>query len=531
MSVESMIKRSFSEFATQRAIGKNEYPKLLMKGVKTLAKLDEEFKKDVLEHPGHEDVEKYYFDCMELLDVNRLILTMLVTAGGSGGGVLCPGRLLLVTSARRKGLARSIAVLLKSPVNTSGPGTGKSLICLVLLPTSYIPTAEVTIQPKEIDYVGYSKRRHYIIKEIDFGEILIVTDTKIKIDPNEFYDDSAGVKRLTGQGDSVFASATARNRSYESTFLQQGNKKGSPCPDTESHENVISMLIQAEMKEAKDGLGVVDFKDALKLLHHGQQALDAKDACNHLYHLLSAVRQYHCHKENDLVKRFATIERRETLRAAVKKLRHLLSHESLQLFPDFMQRKSVLHSLGYIDENDTVCIKGRVACEVNTCEELIVTELVFGGLLNNLSPAELAAVLSALVFQEKTNEDELSSDLPQNILDTCELMKEIATKLGATQKSHGLNIDPNEYCDNSLKFGLVHVVYEWAMGVPFSNICELTTVQEGSIVRCITRLDELCREVRSCARVVGNPTLYRKTEEACTAIKRDIVFVASLYVN
>jgi antiviral helicase SKI2 len=29
MSVESMIKRSFSEFATQRALTSNEYPKLL----------------------------------------------------------------------------------------------------------------------------------------------------------------------------------------------------------------------------------------------------------------------------------------------------------------------------------------------------------------------------------------------------------------------------------------------------------------------------------------------------------------------
>jgi len=151
--------------------------------------------------------------------------------------------------------------------------------------------------------------------------------------------------------------------------------------------------------------------------------------------------------------------------------------------------------------------------------------------LNSLTPTELAACLSALVFQEKNNEDDLSSDLPQNILDTCEVMRDIATKLGVVQNDHGLNVDPHEYCESSLKFGLVHVVYEWAMGVPFSNICELTTVQEGSIVRCITRLDELCREVRNCARVVGNPTLYKKTEEASASVKRDIVFVASLYIN
>merc|ERR1719223_51593 len=110
-------------------------------------------------------------------------------------------------------------------------------------------------------------------------------------------------------------------------------------------------------------------------------------------------------------------------------------------------------------------------------------------------------------------------------------MKRIAYNLGQLQSDHGLMIDAKEYQEASLKFGLVHVVYEWALGVPFSSICQLTLVQEGSIVRCITRLDELCREVRNCARVVGNPTLYRKMEEASVAIKRDIVFASSLYVT
>jgi antiviral helicase SKI2 len=195
-----------------------------------------------------------------------------------------------------------------------------------------------------------------------------------------------------------------------------------------------------------------------------------------------------------------------------------------------LQRKSVLKTLNYIDENDTVKVKGRVACECNTCDELIVTELVFEGILNDLEPPEIVAALSALIFQEKSD-SELDSELPEKLRATCEAMKRIALNLGQLQSEHGLMIDPKDYAEASLKFGLVHVVYEWALGVPFSNICQLTLVQEGSIVRCITRLDELCREVRNCARVVGNPTLYRKMEEASVAIKRDIVFASSLYIS
>lgn len=75
----------------------------------------------------------------------------------------------------------------------------------------------------------------------------------------------------------------------------------------------------------------------------------------------------------------------------------------------------------------------------------------------------------------------------------------------------------------------MEVVYEWARGMPFKKIMELTTIQEGSIVRCITRLDETCREVRDAARLVGDHLLFKKMEDAGMSIKRDIVFAASLY--
>ena len=56
----------------------------------------------------------------------------------------------------------------------------------------------------------------------------------------------------------------------------------------------------------------------------------------------------------------------------------------------------------------------------------------------------------------------------------------------------------------------------------------MTDVLEGSIVRCISRLDETTREVMSAARMVGDTSLYKKMEEAEQEIKRDIVFAASL---
>lgn len=65
---------------------------------------------------------------------------------------------------------------------------------------------------------------------------------------------------------------------------------------------------------------------------------------------------------------------------------------------------------------------------------------------------------------------------------------------------------------------------------PFEQITELTDVQEGTIVRVITRLDQTCQEVRDAARVIGDAGLFQKMEDAQSKIRRDVIFAASLYI-
>lgn len=53
------------------------------------------------------------------------------------------------------------------------------------------------------------------------------------------------------------------------------------------------------------------------------------------------------------------------LQGEIAKLRFELSDQNLQLLPEFEQRVQVLKDLRLIDENQTVLLKGRVACEVS----------------------------------------------------------------------------------------------------------------------------------------------------------------------
>lgn len=47
-----------------------------------------------------------------------------------------------------------------------------------------------------------------------------------------------------------------------------------------------------------------------------------------------------------------------------------------------------------------VTLKGKVACEMGQ-NELLITELILCNMFNDLEPAEIAALLSSLVFQGK----------------------------------------------------------------------------------------------------------------------------------
>ncbi|KAJ8934479.1 hypothetical protein NQ314_013354 [Rhamnusium bicolor] len=205
--------------------------------------------------------------------------------------------------------------------------------------------------------------------------------------------------------------------------------------------------------------------------------------------------------------------------------------------PNFAEQFATVFTRKFLEEkkknlefrlSNAMELKGRVACEMGM-NELLITELVLRNILTKLRASEVAALLSALVFRVKsrseTIEDEnLPSDLRKGIAEIKTVHQEIAN----LELSMGIQTDEFQ---EDLNFGLVHVVYEWASDKPFADIMQLTDIQEGIIVRCIQQLNETICDVRDAARIIGDPELQNKMEEASTAIKRDIVFAASLYTH
>ncbi|KAF8374705.1 hypothetical protein PRIPAC_81134 [Pristionchus pacificus] len=222
----------------------------------------------------------------------------------------------------------------------------------------------------------------------------------------------------------------------------------------------------------------------------------------------------------------ATLRVTTYVQRTIGRLEFELSSDNLTLSQDYRDKLKVLKTLGYVEAGNMVSFKGRVACEIHH-QELLITELILESKLHSREPAEIAAMLSATTCQYRQGEGvkiEEGSVLTELKAD----VDEVVLKINSSAAKAGVQVNDGY---EEVRYDLMEVVYNWANGMPFADIMALTQAQEGLIVRCIQRLGEVCKDVRNAARIVGDPALQEKMEQVQSAIKRDIVFAASLYTT
>ncbi|OXU24095.1 hypothetical protein TSAR_004469 [Trichomalopsis sarcophagae] len=298
-------------------------------------------------------------------------------------------------------------------------------------------------------------------------------------------------------------------------------KDAAPGPSCVAAMNELTTLSLA----VQDDLSVIQPFLELKIQCMDIKDLDLQNKVALLYHIYQMLKPIQDKLEGttNLDQEFCQVFKYKELEQKKQELLKRLGDEYLGNYPEYESRLAVLKELDYIDREDRVTLKGRVALEMGTCE-IFLTELVLDNVLTNWQPEEIAAMMSSLVFQHKINDEEKDDDIPR----LNELKKEMTQVYEKLAK-----IEMKYYLDPIAQpsFQLIRVVYEWARQMSFANIMKLTDIQEGIIVRCIQQLNETLQDVRNAAIIIGHPALKEKMEEASTKIKRDIVFTASLYTQ
>ena len=120
-------------------------------------------------------------------------------------------------------------------------------------------------------------------------------------------------------------------------------------------------------------------------------------------------------------------------------------------------------------------------------------------------------------------------DLKPELKEPMETLRRTANHIASVSTECGLEVDEEEYVD-SFKPTLVNVTYSWSKGSKFSDICEMTDVFEGSIIRAMRRLNELLCQLKEASAAIGDQMLSEKFALASKSIQRGIVFANSLYI-
>ncbi|KAM7204821.1 rRNA-processing arch domain containing protein [Rhypophila sp. PSN 637] len=210
-----------------------------------------------------------------------------------------------------------------------------------------------------------------------------------------------------------------------------------------------------------------------------------------------------------------------------EKKRAIAQAHSIAQLDELKSRKRVLRRLGFINDAEVVQMKARVACEISSTEghELVLAELLFNRFFNELSPELTAAVISCFIFDEKVDTTPLKEELAKPFREV-QAQARIVAKVSAESK---LDVNEEEYV-NGFKWQLMETVLAWANGKPFAEICKMTNVYEGSLIRLFRRLEELLRQMAEAAKVMGSDELKEKFELSLTKVRRDIVSFNSLYL-
>ena len=300
-------------------------------------------------------------------------------------------------------------------------------------------------------------------------------------------------------------------------------------------------------KEARESVWIAVETVTKKLTEKGQviPQIDPVDdmgindvAFVRTYRSLGALREkFHPHalyseadarEHSEMTAKIDVIEQKSELLAEASRLETQIQSSELTKFRDDLSARSrVLKKLGHIDNDGVVLTKGRAACEIDTADELLVTELMFNGVFAGLNPHELVALASCFMPVEKSNTSNMDKSA-KALAKPLKALQDAAREIGNVQKECKIDIEVDDFVE-SFKPTMVEIVYCWAKGEPFSEIVKKTDLFEGTIIRAMRRLDELMMELhRSCV-AVGDDGLAKKFEQGADSLRHGIVFADSLY--
>ncbi|NLE96484.1 MAG: DEAD/DEAH box helicase [Propionibacterium sp.] len=245
-----------------------------------------------------------------------------------------------------------------------------------------------------------------------------------------------------------------------------------------------------------------------------EQVLTEESHAAEIARLRREIRRHPCH----------ACEERETHAVAAAKVLRLQrdvrrTDESVRgransLAVQFDRVCDVLEELGYLD-GDQLTGEGTMLRRIYNELDLVAAEAIRRGVLHELDPPQLGAVLSSLVYESRPGRDMAPPRMPDLVSERAQSeLRDLWREVGAIERRH------KRERARDLDIGFAEGVWRWASGQEFAKVLRHSPLAPGDFVRWVRQVIDLAGQV---AQAAGPGDLRRNCRILMDQLRRGVV--------
>ncbi|MBO8194976.1 DEAD/DEAH box helicase [Streptomyces oryzae] len=257
--------------------------------------------------------------------------------------------------------------------------------------------------------------------------------------------------------------------------------------------------------------------------HRRQRSAAADDP--EIERLRKAIRQHPCHGCDEREDHARWAERYHRLKRDTRQLERRIEGRTNTIARTFDRVYALLSELGYLS-GDHVTDDGRVLARLYGELDLLASECLREGVWEGLPPAELAACVSALVFEARSNDEALPPKLPGGRARAAlgEMVR-IWGRLDALEEEHRITATEG-VGQREPDLGFAWAAYRWADGHGLDEVLREADMPAGDFVRWCKQVIDVLGQLAAAAPDGG--TVPRNARRAIDGMLRGVVAYSSV---
>ncbi|MEV4193758.1 DEAD/DEAH box helicase [Streptomyces toxytricini] len=245
--------------------------------------------------------------------------------------------------------------------------------------------------------------------------------------------------------------------------------------------------------------------------------------------LRAALRAHPCHGCDEREDHARWAERYLRLQRDTKALERRIEGRTNTIARTFDRIHALLTELDYLRE-DEVTEHGKRLARLYGELDLLASECLRAGVWEGLSPAELAACVSALVFEARQSDDAVAPKVPGGAAKAAlgEMVR-IWGRLDALEEEHRIN-QAEGVGQREPDLGFAWAAYQWASDRSLDEVLREADMPAGDFVRWCKQVIDVLGQIAAAAPPAGQggSTVARNARKAVDALLRGVVAYSSV---